>query len=97
MRDKVDLVTMFGERNPSSLGHAGAGKMLSDAWAWHIKQEKRQIIEATRVKTRTQRFYPEVAYQLALASLLVSGVSLTSFPLATQSIALPRGPPLSSK
>jgi hypothetical protein len=32
------LVTMFGERDPSSLGHAGAGKMLSDVWAWDIGQ-----------------------------------------------------------
>lgn len=32
------LVTMFGERDPSSLGHAGAGKMLSDIWAWDIKR-----------------------------------------------------------
>ncbi|UKZ81247.1 hypothetical protein TrVFT333_009019 [Trichoderma virens FT-333] len=31
------LVTMFGERDPSSLGHAGAGKMLSDAWVFNIK------------------------------------------------------------
>lgn len=29
------LVTMFGERDPSSLGHAGAGKMLSDVWVFH--------------------------------------------------------------
>ncbi|KAL7947322.1 kelch repeat protein [Trichoderma barbatum] len=31
------LVTMFGERDPSSLGHAGAGKMLSDVWVFNIK------------------------------------------------------------
>lgn len=30
------LVTMLGERDPSSLGHAGAGKMLSDVWAYGI-------------------------------------------------------------
>ncbi|EKJ76590.1 hypothetical protein FPSE_03256 [Fusarium pseudograminearum CS3096] len=28
------LLTMFGERDPSSLGHAGAGKMLSDVWVF---------------------------------------------------------------
>jgi len=33
-RDK--LVTLFGERDPSSLGHAGAGKMLSDVWVYDI-------------------------------------------------------------
>ncbi len=31
------LVTMFGERDPSSLGHAGAGKMLDDVWAFDIQ------------------------------------------------------------
>lgn len=28
------LVTLFGEHDPSSLGHAGAGKMLSNVWAF---------------------------------------------------------------
>jgi hypothetical protein len=32
--DNTHLVTLFGERDPSSLGHQGAGKMLSDAWAF---------------------------------------------------------------
>lgn len=36
---KTLLVTFFGEHDPSSLGHAGAGKMLGDAWAWDIKGE----------------------------------------------------------
>ncbi|KAL7913387.1 kelch domain-containing protein [Trichoderma velutinum] len=31
------LVTMFGERDPSSLGHAGAGKMLDDVWIFNAK------------------------------------------------------------
>lgn len=30
------LVTLFGEQDPSSLGHQGAGKMLGDAWAYDI-------------------------------------------------------------
>ena len=32
------LVTAFGERDPSSLGHAGAGKMLGDVWAYDVKE-----------------------------------------------------------
>lgn len=43
---KVYLATMFGERDPSALGHSGAGKMLSDAWAWDIEQGKWQKIAA---------------------------------------------------
>ncbi|KAJ5295539.1 hypothetical protein N7508_010360 [Penicillium antarcticum] len=33
------LVTMFGEHDPSSLGHQGAGKMLSDMWAFDIESK----------------------------------------------------------
>ncbi|KAJ4292603.1 hypothetical protein N0V90_009266 [Kalmusia sp. IMI 367209] len=33
---KDKLLTLFGERDPSSLGHAGAGKMLSDVWVYDI-------------------------------------------------------------
>lgn len=31
---KSTLITLFGERDPSSLGHAGAGKMLGDFWLY---------------------------------------------------------------
>lgn len=34
------LVTLFGERDPSSLGHAGAGKMLKDVWMFEIENSK---------------------------------------------------------
>lgn len=37
---KAYLVTLFGERDPSSLGHAGAGKMLNDVWAFDIEKEQ---------------------------------------------------------
>lgn len=33
---KDKILTLFGERDPSSQGHAGAGKMLSDAWIYDI-------------------------------------------------------------
>jgi hypothetical protein len=36
VRGKALLVTLFGERDPSSLGHQGAGKMLGDVWAYDI-------------------------------------------------------------
>ncbi|KAI6781572.1 Kelch repeat protein [Emericellopsis cladophorae] len=39
------LISLFGERNPSSLGHAGAGKMLGDVWAWDIEGATWQKIE----------------------------------------------------
>ncbi|KAJ5653950.1 hypothetical protein N7490_000953 [Penicillium lividum] len=34
------LITLFGEHDPSSLGHQGAGKMLSDVWAFDIRSKK---------------------------------------------------------
>ncbi|KIW03372.1 uncharacterized protein PV09_05580 [Verruconis gallopava] len=40
------LVTAFGERDPSSLGHQGAGKMLSDVWAYDIKEHQWFKVEA---------------------------------------------------
>lgn len=36
--DDVYLVTPFGESDPSSLGHQGAGKMLSDVWAYSLNK-----------------------------------------------------------
>ncbi|KAG7127107.1 Nitrile-specifier protein 5 like [Verticillium longisporum] len=41
------LVTLFGERDPSALGHAGAGKMLSDVWAFDIDHEIWKKLEFT--------------------------------------------------
>jgi hypothetical protein len=34
------VLTLFGERDPSSLGHAGAGKMLGDVWAFDLGSQK---------------------------------------------------------
>lgn len=42
---KVFVVTMFGERDPSSLGHAGAGKMLADVWAFDIEEKVWQKVQ----------------------------------------------------
>lgn len=36
---KCWIITAFGEHDPSSLGHAGAGKMLRNVWAWDTKEE----------------------------------------------------------
>ncbi|KAF2030527.1 kelch repeat protein-like protein [Setomelanomma holmii] len=36
---KDKLLTLFGEHDPSSLGHARAGKMLSDVWVYDISEK----------------------------------------------------------
>lgn len=41
------LVTLFGEHDPSSLGHAGAGKMLADVWAFDIDGKAWTKVEFT--------------------------------------------------
>ena len=43
---KSHLVTLFGERDPSALGHQGAGKMLSDAWAFDIENKTWMRVDA---------------------------------------------------
>ncbi|KAH8693892.1 hypothetical protein BGW36DRAFT_345749 [Talaromyces proteolyticus] len=40
IQQKPSLVTMFGEGDPSSLGHQGAGKMFSDVWVFDIESQK---------------------------------------------------------
>lgn len=39
------LVTLFGERDPSSLGHQGAGKMLGDVWAFDLESKRWSQVE----------------------------------------------------
>lgn len=45
VRARGYLVTMFGERDPSALGHAGAGKMLADVWAFDVLEQKWEKVE----------------------------------------------------
>ena len=37
LSNRTTLVTLFGERDPSSVGHAGAGSMLGDFWLYDIE------------------------------------------------------------
>jgi hypothetical protein len=46
LEDRSYLITLFGEHDPSSLGHQGAGKMLSDMWAFNIENKKWQEVAA---------------------------------------------------
>lgn len=36
---RQNLITLFGERDPSNLGHQGAGKMLADVWLFDIASQ----------------------------------------------------------
>ncbi|KAL4891272.1 hypothetical protein BDV59DRAFT_71815 [Aspergillus ambiguus] len=41
------LVTLFGECDPSSLGHQGAGKMRGDVWAFHVEDRVWKPVQVT--------------------------------------------------
>ncbi|KAF7591878.1 hypothetical protein BBP40_000921 [Aspergillus hancockii] len=43
---RSSLVTMFGEHDPSSLGHQGAGKMLADVWIFDIESREWTEVKA---------------------------------------------------
>ncbi|CAN6674774.1 hypothetical protein TRVA0_064S00474 [Trichomonascus vanleenenianus] len=45
IKNKMRLITLFGERDPSSLGHQGAGKMLSDVWSFDIGSKTWQEVD----------------------------------------------------
>jgi hypothetical protein len=45
--EKPLLVTLFGESDPSSLGHQGAGKMLGDVWAYDIASDTWSEVDTT--------------------------------------------------
>lgn len=36
---------MFGERDPSNLGHQGAGKMLGDVWIYELAAKRWQKLD----------------------------------------------------
>lgn len=61
---KEYLVTVFGEADPSSLGHAGAGKMLEDGWTFDLEGqtwEKLEIKEAANGKPAPRGWFGATA------------------------------------
>jgi len=51
LQGRPSLVTAFGERDPSPLGHQAAGKMLSDIWFFDIETSKWSQMEAAEGST----------------------------------------------
>lgn len=45
VKGRKGLLTLFGESDPSSLGHKGAGKMLGDVWVWDFEGRKWQEVQ----------------------------------------------------
>lgn len=52
---RAHLVTLFGERDPSSLGHQGAGKMLSDVWAFDVEGKTWTEVDGQGVEVPASR------------------------------------------
>lgn len=69
------LVTMFGESDPSNLGHQGAGKMLDDVWAWDIQKSFWTKLEIQGPLYPPPRgwFDADVLYDAASQSIIVQG------------------------
>lgn len=75
VRGKNYLVTMFGERDPSALGHAGAGKMLSDAWAWDVEASKWHKLDTGSAPEPRGWFDADVAVNEDETILLHGGIN----------------------
>lgn len=75
LRGKSFLVTMFGEHDPSSLGHQGAGKMLSDAWIFDIKSQQWTEIQVDAKNAPPARgwFASDVCSDLSHLSIVIHG------------------------
>lgn len=69
---KSTLVTLFGERDPSSLGHAGAGKMLGDFWLYDIEADTWRLGKTSSEMTPAPRGWFD-ADVIDTSSIVVSG------------------------
>lgn len=68
------LVTLFGERDPSPLGHAGAGRMLADVWAFAIEAECFKVEPRGEVPAARGWFHADVMRnQLGEDAVIVHG------------------------
>ncbi|KAK4547472.1 hypothetical protein LTR36_001128 [Oleoguttula mirabilis] len=70
---KQHLVSMFGESDPSSLGHQGAGNMLGDVWAWSIDDEMWRPICASNMPAPRGWFDADVVTLDGKQSIVVVG------------------------
>jgi hypothetical protein len=69
---KPSLVTMFGESDPSNLGHAGAGNMLGDVWLLDIAAKKWQPVETAGMKPPPRGWF-DADVLTGKAEILVTG------------------------
>ena len=65
------LVTLFGEHDPSSLGHAGAGKMLANGWAWDLQGAKWEKIAASGDAPEARGWFDADVFQVGGNSTVV--------------------------
>lgn len=73
--EKPLVVTLFGETDPSSLGHQGAGKMLGDVWAYDIAANTWSEVD-TKITNTTHRPAPRGWFDadvVGQSAILVSG------------------------
>ncbi|ODQ52839.1 galactose oxidase [Saitoella complicata NRRL Y-17804] len=75
IRSRSSIITLFGERDPSSLGHQGAGKMAGDVWAYDIESRKWREVNFTEGHEPAARgwFAADVLKSLKGDGLVVHG------------------------
>ena len=55
--EKDMLVTLFGECDPSNLGHQGAGRMLDDVWAFDLSDNQWLSVEVEGEKPKARGWF----------------------------------------
>jgi len=78
VQGKQMLVTMFGEHDPSSLGHAGAGNMLDNWWLYDIEENKWSKGESGSTSTPTPRGWFDAAAVDKSQIVVAGGLSETN-------------------
>lgn len=71
MGGQPSLVTLFGESDPSNLGHAGAGKMLRDVWLFDIHSRKWRLLDVSGTQPPPRGWFD--ASVVSGESIVISG------------------------
>ncbi|PYI13112.1 kelch repeat protein [Aspergillus violaceofuscus CBS 115571] len=67
------LVTMFGEHDPSTLGHQGAGKMLGDVWVLVLEAGRWVLVEVEGDQPEPRGWFAADVLEGCTSSVVVHG------------------------
>jgi N-acetylneuraminic acid mutarotase len=75
---KPSLVTLFGESDPSNLGHAGAGNMLGDVWLFDIHSKQWRAVETEGMVPPPRGWFDADVLEGRTAILVTGGLKATN-------------------